>query len=166
MPAINDPIREQFINKVGEFVGELGLSRSVGQLYALLYMSPRPVCLEDMAEACGMSKASASLNIRELERWGAVRRVWVPGDRKDYYEANRAIPEIVINRLKEGLGRRLDNLERAVLEASSQVQRMNEDPETRKFYAERLREIQELHGSLRRIMNNMDKLYQLTRRFI
>ena len=57
-----DPIRERFIHEVGEFAGGLGLSRSAGQLYALLYMSREPKCLDEMADSCEVSKATASVN--------------------------------------------------------------------------------------------------------
>ena len=162
----SDPIRTQFIHEVGEFASSLGLSRSVGQLYALLYMSPAPLSLDELAEASDMSKGNASLNVRELERWGAVRRVYVPGDRKDYYEPNRNVPEIVVGRLKDGLGRRLASLETALDAASAQVEEMNGDGEKKKFYAQRLKEVRKLQRSLRRVVDNLDNLYKLARRFM
>ena len=163
--SAQDPIRERFIHEVGELAGSLGLSRSVGQLYALLYMSRDPVCLDEMAEACEMSKGNASINVRELERWGAVRRVYVRGDRKDYYEPNRDIPQIVISRMKDGLGRRLTTLESAIADATSHVEGMV-DPEQKKFYNQRLKEVRKLHGSLQRVVGNLDKIYNLAKRFI
>lgn len=166
MTQQSDPIRDGFIYHVGELAGSLGLSRSVGQLYALLYMSPRALCLDEMVEACQMSKGNASINVRELERWGAVRRVWVRGDRKDYYEANRSVPQIVMGRLKDGLGRRLGLLEGAVAEAGERVEQMEGDARTREFYKARLGEIQEIHRSLRRVLNNLDRIYELGKRFL
>ncbi len=166
MAEQGDPIRDGFIHQVGELAGSLGLSRSVGQLYALLYMSPEPLCLDDMAEACEMSKGNASINVRELERWGAVRRVWVRGDRKDYYEANRHVPEIVMGRLKDGLGRRLGLLGGAIAEAVDRVEHMDGDPQTRDFYSERLQEVRKLHRSLQRVLDNLDRVYEVGKRFL
>jgi len=161
----SDHIREQFIDQVGEFAASLGLNRSVGQLYALLYMSPSPLSLDEMAEACDMSKGNASINLRELERWGAVRRVYVRGDRKDYYEPHRDVPQIVISRLREGLGRRLAALDETLEEAERQVEQMGNDAERKKFYRERLKEVRKLRSSLGRVLDNMDNIYKLAKRF-
>lgn len=166
MPEQPDPIRERFIYEIGEFAGGLGLSRSVGQLYAFLYMSPDPACLDDMAEACGMSKATASINIRELERWGAVRKVWVRGDRKDYYEANRDVPGIALDRLRDGLGRRLNGLENALEQAAQQIEQMTDDPASRDFYRKRLKELGKYRGAMERVLKNMDRIYAVARRFM
>jgi len=161
----SDHIREQFIDRVGEFAASLGLNRSVGQLYALLYMSPSPLSLDEMAEACDMSKGNASINLRELERWGAVRRVYVRGDRKDYYEPHRDVPQIVISRLREGLGRRLAALDETLEEAERQVEQMGNDAERKKFYRERLKDVRKLRSSLGRVLDNMDNIYKLAKRF-
>jgi len=166
MAQQSDPIRERFIHEAGEFANGLGLSRSVGQLYALLYMSPEPVCLDEMAEACQMSKGNASMNVRELERWGAAQRVWVRGDRKDYYEPNRDIAGIVIARCQDGLGRRLGFLEGVVEDAAGSVEQMESPDGNRDFYAERLREVRKLIGSARKALNNLDKMYAVARRFL
>ena len=162
----SDPIRERFIHQIGEFASSMGLNRSVGQIYALLYMSREPMCLDDLAGACDMSKANASTNVRELERWNAVRRVWVRGDRKDYYEANRDLPQIVISRLQDGLGRRLGGLEDVVAEATERVEQMEGDADDQRFYRERLAEVHKLQGSLRRLLGNMDKVYGVVKRFL
>jgi DNA-binding transcriptional regulator GbsR (MarR family) len=161
-----DPVRDEFINEAGELASSLGLSRAAGQLYALLYMSPTPLCLDEMAEACQMSKGNASINVRELERWGAAIRTFIPGDRKDYYEANRDVPGIVVQRLKIGLGRRLASLEAAIESAAAHLDTMKNDPARRKFYAERLQEVRSLHRSLKRIVDNLDKFYAMGKRFL
>ena len=65
----------------------IGLPRSVGQIYGLLYLSVEPQSLDDTARILGISKASASTGTRQLMSWGAIKRVWVHGDRRDYFEA-------------------------------------------------------------------------------
>ena len=81
-------ININFIRIVGELGASLGLNRSVGQIYGLLYMSDKPLSLDDLVSKLKMSKGSVSLNIRELERWEAVKKIWVSGSRKDFYEVN------------------------------------------------------------------------------
>ena len=99
-------IEEEFIEAVGQLSVSLSINRIVGQLYALLFLSPHPLSLDDMVDKLKISKGNASVNIRELERWGAVRKMWVKGERKNFYEANLDIFKIVTNRLKNGLTER------------------------------------------------------------
>lgn len=76
----------------------LGFPRSLGEIYGLAYLSPEPI---HFAEVCGrlaMSKGSASQGLRTLRDLGALKPVYVPGDRRDYFE-----PEIKIRVLLERL---------------------------------------------------------------
>ena len=164
MPDTDDPIREQFIHEVGELAAGLGLSRSVGQIYALLYMSPEPVSLTGIAEACRMSKGNASTYVRELERWDAARKVCVPGERQDFYEANRDIQSIVMARLQQGMGRRLDSVERVLDQAREDIGEA--EPENAEFYRERLEDIENLAGRLRRVVGNIDAVHGIVKRFV
>ncbi len=90
-------ITQRFIEDAGNLAQSLGFGRVVGQIYGLLYFSEEPVCLNDMTEELGISKGSASMCVRQLEQWGAVRKVWVKGDRRDYYEANDWFGRILKN---------------------------------------------------------------------
>ena len=162
----DEKLTTRFVDQVGEMASSLGMNRSVGQIYAALYMSPDPMSLDDLAELCDMSKGNVSLNIRELERWGAARRVWVRGDRKDYYEAERDVPQIVIRRLKEGLGRRLSTLESALDDASEQIKQTKTNSKDKAFYKERLAEVRKLDRSMRRVLDNLDRFYAMAKRFL
>ncbi|MFP4029390.1 MAG: GbsR/MarR family transcriptional regulator [Candidatus Brocadiia bacterium] len=164
MTEETDPIRDRFIHEMGELASDLGLNKSVGQIYALLYMNPDPMSLSDIADACQMSKGNASMNVRELERWGAARKACVPGDRKDYYEANRDVPEIVIDRLQNGLTRRMDAMRRVIDNAEEDLESV-EDKQKRRFYRERLQDVRDLDKKVDKALKNLDKVYGLVRRF-
>ena len=88
----------------------LGFGRVVGQIYAYLFFSPTPRNLAHLQRALGISKGAASMCVRQLEQWGAVRKVWVKGDRKDYYEADLWFGNILKHALMEMVGKRLDGL--------------------------------------------------------
>jgi DNA-binding transcriptional regulator GbsR (MarR family) len=79
--------RREMIEAGGRLCQLLGLPRSTGQIFGLLYLSPRPLSLADLGRMLGISKASASTGTRQLRTWGAIRQVWVPGERRDYFEA-------------------------------------------------------------------------------
>lgn len=101
----------EFSRLAGELAESFSFNRSLGQIYGLLYLQESPLSLEDIGHQLSMSKGNASVNIRQLESWGAVRSVSVVGSRKDFYEANRDIKEVALRRLREGLSKRLDRAE-------------------------------------------------------
>jgi len=154
------------VDGVGELAASLGLNRSIGQLYAFLYMSPGPQSLDDMAQACAMSKGNVSLNIRELERWRAVRRVGVRGDRKDYYEANRDLPGIVIGRLQDGLGRRLQAMDGVLDQVEERLARAAGPSGKARFYQDRIQELRRYRSSLGKALKNLDRIYAVAKRFM
>ena len=87
--------RREFVETTGRLCQMLGLPRSTGQIYGLLYLSPKPLSLDDIAELLSISKASASTGTRQLAAWQAVKEVWVPGDRRDHYEALGDLRELL-----------------------------------------------------------------------
>ena len=106
-----EKFQHEFANATGMLASRFSLSPTVGQIYGLLYLSPQPVSLDEMVEKLGISKGSASTNVRVLESWNAANKVWVNNSRKDYYEANPDILEVVINRIKQGLRKRIEEVE-------------------------------------------------------
>ena len=109
MNANNDLtlIIKRFIEDAGNMTQSFGLGRVVGQLYAYLYFSSIPKNLADMQEALGISKGSASTAVRQLEQWGAAKKVWVKGYRKDYYEACDWFGRILRNAIVDTFGKRM-----------------------------------------------------------
>ena len=83
------------------------LSQLHGRIFALLYLQPRPIALEDIAAELEQSKSNVSVNIRGLVEWHLVRRTRVAGSRKDHYEAAtdfwRVMQEIMERRFRWNL---------------------------------------------------------------
>ena len=77
-----------FVDGLGAAAATSGiLSQLQGRIFALLYLQPRPIALEDIAAELEQSKSNVSVNIRGLVEWHLVRRTRVAGSRKDHYEA-------------------------------------------------------------------------------
>ena len=77
-----------FVDGMGAAAATSGvLTQLQGRIFALLYLHQRPLALEDVAAELDQSKSNISVNIRGLVDWHLVRRVRVPGSRKDHYEA-------------------------------------------------------------------------------
>ena len=101
------PIVRRFIEQAGNMTQSIGVGRVLGQVYAYLFLSPSPRNLQHMQAALGISKGSASMCVRQLEQWGAARKVWVKGDRKDYYEAHDGFGRIFRQAITETAAQRL-----------------------------------------------------------
>src|SRR5206468_5208660 len=77
-----------FVDGLGAAAATSGiLNQLQGRIFALLYLQPRPIALEDIAAELEQSKSNVSVNIRGLVEWQLVRRTRVAGSRKDHYEA-------------------------------------------------------------------------------
>jgi DNA-binding transcriptional regulator GbsR (MarR family) len=98
--------QDKFIAAIGRMSSAYGLNRLIAQLFALLYLQGKPLSLDEMAEALGVSKGNVSVNIRELENWGAVKNVWVKGSRKDYYEAESDLKKVFFNKVRSSIQKR------------------------------------------------------------
>ena len=135
--------RDNIIEAAGRTTQNFGLGRIIGQLYALLFFSPQPLSLDKMADELKVSKGSVSTNIRELEKWGAVRQVWVKGDRKDYYEAEVEYMKVLKNGILPFIRRKISSSATAASESrellkNNQKRFKPEDKDLADFYAERL----------------------------
>jgi DNA-binding transcriptional regulator GbsR (MarR family) len=95
------PAIERFVLHWGEMGTVWGVNRSVAQIHALLYVSDAPLSAEDIADQLGMARSNASVSLRELLGWNLIRRVHAMGDRRDFYEAEADMFEMV-RRIAEG----------------------------------------------------------------
>ncbi|MCA9633490.1 MAG: hypothetical protein H6718_33865 [Polyangiaceae bacterium] len=84
---------------VSELVGRLiefwGFKRNMGRVWAILYLSPGPLSAQDLRDALQLSAGAVSMTLNDLGRWGVVRRVWVPGERRDYFTAEVQIWKMI-----------------------------------------------------------------------
>jgi DNA-binding transcriptional regulator GbsR (MarR family) len=93
--SVMPPAIERFVLHWGEMGTVWGVNRSVAQIHALLYVSDKPMTAEDIAEALAMARSNVSTSLRELMGWSLIRRVHAMGDRRDYYEAEADMFEMV-----------------------------------------------------------------------
>ena len=139
-----EDIQNDFIDTSGEMAEWYGLTRAAGLLEGLLLLSRKPLSLDDMAERLEVSKASVSTNIRLLERWKAVRRVFNRGDRKNYYELRGDLweiqTEILTTIFKDELERFAETLNRWKTDLA-EVE--DADPDEKAFLQKRLDETDE-----------------------
>lgn len=81
------PLVQSFVLHFGEMGSRWGINRTVGQIYALIFVSARPVNADEIAEALAFSRSNVSMGLKELESWRLVRLQHLPGDRREYFSA-------------------------------------------------------------------------------
>ncbi len=86
--------KKQFIQTWGTLGSEWGINRSMAQVHALLLISAKPLSTEDIMLDLSISRGSANMNLRDLVNWTLVSKELVPGDRKEYFVAEKDIWEI------------------------------------------------------------------------
>lgn len=88
---MGDALRESkalLVRRWGEMGGYWGISRTMAEIHALLFVSGEPLCTDDVMEQLHVSRGNASMNLRALVDWGLVRREHKLGDRKEYFRAD------------------------------------------------------------------------------
>ncbi|KFN50976.1 GbsR/MarR family transcriptional regulator [Arenimonas composti] len=81
------PLSQSFVLHFGEMGSRWGINRTVGQIYALLFISAQPLTADDLTERLGVSRSNVSMGLKELTSWRLVRLSHQPGDRRDFYSA-------------------------------------------------------------------------------
>jgi DNA-binding transcriptional regulator GbsR (MarR family) len=102
------PLQQEFILHFGEMGNRWGINRTVGQIYALLFLSAEPLNAETITEALGISRSNTSMGLKELQSWNLVRLKHVPGDRRDYFTTPDDLWEIVRTLVAERKKREID----------------------------------------------------------
>jgi DNA-binding transcriptional regulator GbsR (MarR family) len=100
--------KQQFISSWGAFGTHWGINRTMAQIHALLIISPDPLTQDDIMEELNISRGNTNMNIRELIDWGLVMRVLLPGERKEYFSAEKDMWKVVKQIVKERKKRELE----------------------------------------------------------
>lgn len=142
--------QDRFIERIGNMCSKFGLNHFLAQLFAVLYLNNKPLSLDELAEKLKGSKGNVSINIRELERWGAVRKIWIKGSRKDFYEAESDIKKVFTDRLKSSIQKRISEVSNMLQEfndilSSADGELTEEEQQIARIYAERLKKIEGLN---------------------
>src|ERR1700744_2974407 len=90
MPTLT-PVQQKFILHWGEMGTRWGINRTVAQIHALLYISPRALHAEEIVETLEVARSNVSTSLKELQGWGIVRMVHVMGDKRDHFESMKDV---------------------------------------------------------------------------
>ncbi|MEI7445326.1 MAG: GbsR/MarR family transcriptional regulator [Burkholderiales bacterium] len=117
------PLVASFVAHFGEMGSRWGINRTVGQIYALIYVAPEPLNADEIAEALEFSRSNVSMGLKELQAWRLVRLRHRPGDRREYFDAPGDAWDVFRTLAEERRRREIEptltTLRNALLEAAS-----------------------------------------------
>ena len=148
------PLSQSFVLHFGEMGSRWGINRTVGQIYALIFISPHALNADDIAEALEFSRSNVSMGLKELQSWRLVKLRHQPGDRREYFEAPADVWEIfrvlAEERRRREIEPTLSMLRMALLEAPTS--------DAERHAQERMKEMHELIDRLMTWFDDVQKL--------
>jgi DNA-binding transcriptional regulator GbsR (MarR family) len=132
------PVEQRFILHWGEMGTRWGINRTVAQIHALLYISPRPLNAEDICATLSVARSNVSTSLKELQGWGIVRMVHVMGDKRDHFESLKDVWELFKTVLNERKKREIDPTLAVLNECIAEAEK---DEATGEYAETRLREL-------------------------
>ncbi len=148
------PLVQTFVLHFGEMGSRWGINRTVGQIYALIYLSDKPLNADQLVEALGFSRSNVAMGIKELVSMNLVMLRHIPSDRKDYYTTHEDIWEIVRNLVEERKKREID----PTLSMLRSVMMETPSSEEEKHAQDKMREMHDLIEMLTKWYDDMQQL--------
>jgi len=150
-------LERQVVDFFVDGVRVLGLPRSIGEIYGLLFISQEPLALDDLVLRLGISKGSASQGLRALKGLGAVREAAGGEERRTYFEPAVELKRLVGGFIREQIRPHLDSGKEKIGRLGQAVQ-VEGDSERKKFLTERLDRIEHWMRSGGRVLPVLQKL--------
>ncbi|MCA9590669.1 MAG: ArsR family transcriptional regulator [Myxococcales bacterium] len=143
---------------VGRLIEFWGFKRNMGRTWAVLYLSPDPLSAEDLRQALKLSSGGISMTLSELLRWGVVRKVWIQGERKDFFTAEvnlwRMISRVFSEREKVEIAYAIEALELALATTAKEMRAGDAKARARaELQHDRIRQLLELARLGKRLLD-------------
>ena len=150
-------IQDLFIGRWGEMGATWGINRTMAEIHALLFITSRPQCTDDVMERLNISRGNASMSLRALCDWGIIRRFHRRGERREYFESLGDVWEMFTIIAAERKRREMD----PVLETIKQCRDMLADPALGKSVeSEQVKLTRERLADMEEFMSVTNKIFQ------
>ena len=137
MPKLST-VQQKFILHWGEMGIRWGINRTVAQIHALLFISPKPINAEDIAVTLDVARSNVSNSLKELQGWGIIKRVHVLGDSRDHFESMKDVWEMFRVVLDERKKREIDPTVALLRDCVAEA---HKDKETDEYTEQKLQEL-------------------------
>jgi len=154
-------IKQDFVEGLSQISRFWGFPKGMGAIFAVLYLSPNPLPLDDIVAQTGLTKGAISTEVRALARLGLVHRSSKLADRKDYYEAETDFYKSIRAILKERQNTEFERAVATVQETLGKLEAGTSYGEERTFLIERVRTLQEFFNAIDSLTKAVVKLESL-----
>jgi DNA-binding transcriptional regulator GbsR (MarR family) len=154
-------IKRDFTQGLSQISRFWGFPKGMGAIFAVLYLSPSALSLDDIVKETGLTKGAVSTEIRALARMGLVHRSSKLGDRKDYYEAETDFYAAIRSILRERQNTEFDRAVRSVKETLQTMEENWREEEEWEFVYERVQALQEFFDALDSLTRAIIRLERL-----
>ena len=156
-------LKQDFTEGLSQISRFWGFPKGMGAIFAVLYISPIPLSLDEIVQQTGLTKGAISTEVRTLARMGLVHRSSKLGDRKDYYEAESDFYKSIRSILKERQNSEFDSAIRSVQETLNELESgsVSGDEAEVQFVRERIKALQEFFNAIDTLSNAVIKLESL-----
>ena len=146
-----DELKKTIIELFSEIAKIHGLSKSVGEVYAILYLSDKPLCIDDIMDELGMSKGNVSMNLNKLEKIGFIKKVWIKGERKNYYESIDGFSSV-----KDIAKKKYDVISK-VCDRLKELEEKSDENE-REFISKKLKHIKKMRNVSKKVLEVLENI--------
>jgi len=137
----------------GQLSAQWGINRTMGQIHALLMISPEPLTADQIIEELAISRGNVSMNLRNLVEWGVVYKVHVPGDRKEYFSSEKDAWKMALQIARERKRRELD----PVINSLHSLQNIDAD----EGYEKEVEELNKMTAQILDVAMQIDKVLDI-----
>lgn len=152
--------RTLFVRRWGEMGTTWGISRSMAEIHALLFLSSEPLCTDDVMEQLQVSRGNASVNLRALVDWGLISRVHHKGDRKEYFVSLTNVWQMFETITRQRKRREVEPIIEAIERCRDMVADRSDRSATTAAYRERLDNMLEFLNAISSLFNLVLRLGQ------
>lgn len=114
-----DEAKIKFISTWGSLGTLWGINKAMAQIQALLFISTKPLSMEDIMEELQISRGNTSMNLRQLIDWGIVTKEIIPGERKEFFTTEKDVQELARVIAKERSRREIQPVIKVLKDVSS-----------------------------------------------
>ena len=154
-------IKQEFVEGLSQISRFWGFPKGMGAIFAVLYLSPTPLPLDEIVEQTGLTKGAVSTEVRALARLGLVHRSSKLADRKDYYDAETDFYKSIRSILKERQNSEFDRAVASVRDTLEKLEAGTTYSEERTFLIERVRALQDFFNAIDSLSRAVVKLESL-----
>ena len=158
-PFENEEITLESVDFFVRMMSIMGLPRSVGEIYGLLYFSENPLSMDQICKKLGISVGSASQGLKTLRNLKSIKTIYIPGERKDHFLAETEFRKLFSNFIKDEILPHLESASERIWRIENNLETV--PPEKKEFYKIRVEKLKRLTKAGKRLLPALAGLLKL-----